>query len=74
MPLYEYVCQKCQHEFEYLVRSADDQPVCPRCESQRLQRLLSVPAAHSGSSPSMTGPDPGTCGRPQCARGCQFGG
>ena len=35
MPLYEYVCQSCEHEFE-IVRRFDDPPVshCVRCGGQ----------------------------------------
>ncbi len=48
MPIYEYACGECQREFELLVRSSE-QPVCPNCGAVKLERLLSVPAAHSGT-------------------------
>ncbi len=31
MPIYEYSCTACGHEFEELVRG-DEKPVCPSCE------------------------------------------
>ena len=35
MPIYEYACQQCQHEFEVLLRGAETAD-CPECESDRL--------------------------------------
>jgi putative FmdB family regulatory protein len=46
MPLYEYVCRACGHEFEALVRDATVPP-CPSCKSQDLERLLSLFAVSS---------------------------
>ncbi|MGL6194559.1 MAG: FmdB family zinc ribbon protein, partial [Thermoguttaceae bacterium] len=48
MPIYEYVCPKCNSEFELLVRS-NEKSVCPSCGSTKLNRQMSVPAAHSNS-------------------------
>ncbi|MFO0879439.1 MAG: zinc ribbon domain-containing protein [Gemmataceae bacterium] len=43
MPLYEYVCQECQHPFEALV-SRDEEAACPQCQGHQLARQLSLPA------------------------------
>lgn len=40
MPIYEYECRACQHEFELLVLK-DTVPACPACKGQDLERLLS---------------------------------
>ena len=42
MPIYEYACKKCQHEFEVSQRITDD-PVrtCPACRSRQVKRLIS---------------------------------
>jgi putative FmdB family regulatory protein len=42
MPIYEYLCAKCDHEFEREQRITDD-PVksCPSCRSRRVKRLIS---------------------------------
>ena len=32
MPIYEYRCTKCGHEFEKLVRLGVLNPMCPICE------------------------------------------
>ena len=42
MPLYEYRCRACRHQFEVLVR-AGSTPSCPSCQAADLERLLSVP-------------------------------
>jgi len=41
MPLYEYQCRTCGHEFERLVRPGDDAPSCTSCGSADLEKLLS---------------------------------
>jgi putative FmdB family regulatory protein len=70
MPLYEYVCNNCRREFELLVRGSE-KPACEDCGSERLTKLLSVPAAHSGGSkefgmPSSDMPGGGSCGMGGC--------
>jgi putative FmdB family regulatory protein len=76
MPLYEYACQSCQSQFELLIRGSE-QPHCPECDSSRLEKLLSVPAAHSAGSSELPVCQPmpsGGCGLPQCGQGdCAFG-
>jgi putative FmdB family regulatory protein len=42
MPLYEYVCEQCQHPFEALV-FGDEQAECPQCHSNKLARQMSLP-------------------------------
>jgi putative FmdB family regulatory protein len=48
MPLYEYECQRCHHQFELLVR---EQTVlaCPSCQGEDLQKQLSVFAVGADS-------------------------
>ncbi len=54
MPLFEYRCETCSHDFEILVRNGE-QPACPDCGEVHLQKLFSEPAvAHvAGSGPSL---------------------
>src|SRR5688500_8118550 len=40
MPLYEYQCRTCAHEFEALIRTGDT-PKCTSCGSEELEKLLS---------------------------------
>ncbi len=65
MPIYEFICQDCQAEVELLVRS-QDKPECPKCQSKRLERQLSVI-----SSPTTSGSQsqPESCGLPRCCGG-----
>ena len=46
MPLYDFQCKACGHEFEALVRH-NDTPACPSCQSGDLERLLSTFAVSS---------------------------
>ena len=49
MPIYEYRCRTCSHEFEMLVLK-NTAPVCPQCQSVELERQVSVPAVKSEST------------------------
>jgi len=73
MPLYEYQCQSCSHQFELLVRGGDT-PQCPSCCSTALERRLSVFAAHAnGRSREMTAPGAcGHCGDPRGPGSCSI--
>ena len=53
MPIYEYRCQACEHEFETLVLGKDE-PECPSCQGQDLERLLSLPRVHSSTTKAMS--------------------
>ena len=50
MPIYEYVCRQCGHEFEWLTRDGE-KPICPSCNRQELDKKLSLPAAHTSPTP-----------------------
>jgi putative FmdB family regulatory protein len=63
MPLYEYACQACEHEFEALVRGHET-PECPSCHSTKLERQQSTFAARSTSGSAAVSEVPmGACGR-----------
>lgn len=45
MPLFDYVCQSCSHEFEALQGINDDAlSTCPDCGKEKLQKKVSAPA------------------------------
>ncbi|EMI47426.1 FmdB family zinc ribbon protein [Rhodopirellula sp. SWK7] len=75
MPLYEYECDHCHETKEILVRNPDEKAACPDCGSEKIQRLLSVPAAPSmgRSLPVSGGGMPESCAQPRCCGGgCQI--
>jgi putative FmdB family regulatory protein len=49
MPIYEYTCRSCNHQFETLVRSGDT-PACGACGGTDLERMMSLPAVDSEGS------------------------
>lgn len=40
MPLYGFHCERCDEEFESLVRH-DEKAACPSCKSKKVSRLMS---------------------------------
>lgn len=43
MPIFEYRCKACEHEFEALVLPhTAAEPECPECHSKDLEKLLSA--------------------------------
>jgi len=77
MPIYEYHCEPCDHDFEALIRGAGDVARCPKCGGVEVAKQLSVPAAaqtgrgRAGELPicgDSAAPAFG-CGRPQCGGG-----
>jgi putative FmdB family regulatory protein len=70
MPIYEYVCQGCEHTFERLVRRFDEEVACPECASGSVDKQFSVfaVACAPASGPARC-EAPGTCGAGACAGG-----
>ncbi len=48
MPIYDYSCRACGHKFEALIRK--NEPTCPECQGQDLERLMSLPSIKSEST------------------------
>ena len=46
MPLFDFVCRACSHQFEALVRGTAP-PTCPKCQSSDLEKQLSTFAMSS---------------------------
>ena len=73
MPIYEYACKSCGHEFEELVRS-DERPVCPACGDDKAERQMSVPAAHMATSGQSSCPSRDACEMSHCCnQSCHHG-
>jgi putative FmdB family regulatory protein len=75
MPIFEYVCQKCSHQFEALI-FGDQKPACPKCHATKLSPQLSVFAVSAKSSSSSAGPRAsgacGSCGDPRGPGACSM--
>lgn len=41
MPIYEYICQNCKKEFEFLTHGKEA-PICPQCKGNNLSKKFSV--------------------------------
>lgn len=44
MPIYDFLCKKCDRHFEFLVRGSNT-PICPECASPEVEKQVSKPAA-----------------------------
>ena len=75
MPIFEYVCEKCDHEFEALVYGSE-KPECPKCHGKKLTAQLSVFAVAAKGSSSSASASPvsgcGTCGDPRGPGACSL--
>lgn len=70
MPIFEYICEGCEHEFEALVYGGQ-KAECPKCHGKKLAPQLSV-FAMSSKSASRAAPEAsslGSCGSCGDARG-----
>jgi len=76
MPIYEYACKECSHEFEALVYGSQ-KAACPKCSSKKLAPKLSTFAV---SAPGSTAPRAamapgggcGSCGDPRGPGSCSM--
>lgn len=73
MPIFEYVCQDCSHQFEALVYG-HQKAECPKCHSKKLTPQLSVFAvAAKGASASANERGAcGSCGDPRGPGACSL--
>ena len=46
MPIYEYACPSCGHEFEQIVRLSAPAPACPECGGDEVDKKISLAAFH----------------------------
>ena len=71
MPIYEYRCQGCGHQFETIV-GGSTRPQCPECQGNGLEKLLSVFAVGAQSQEMAPASGCGTCGDPRGPGACQL--
>ena len=75
MPIFEYVCNECNHRFETLVQGARTAE-CPSCKSTSLAKQLSVFATAAKGEAVAAGDFPvgacGACGDPRGPGACSM--
>lgn len=74
MPIYEYGCHDCGHEFEELIRCSDPKVNCPKCGGEKCDKLMSAvcfrsKGADGSTAASSSGGGCGGCSAASCA-GC----
>jgi putative FmdB family regulatory protein len=67
VPLYEYACQECEHEFEALVFNGE-KVECPQCRSEKLQKQMSLPGRPKTALPTTACQSSGPPCGPACSR------
>jgi len=74
MPIFEYLCENCDHEFEALVYGKQ-KAECPKCHGKKLKAQLSVFAVSAKGTSSMavsSGGECGSCGDPRGPGSCSM--
>ena len=74
MPIYEYICKKCDNQFELLIFNSEKKVSCPECKSKNIKKNFSTFSAINSSSdtsnPSCVTPacgyNAGACGSGMC--------
>jgi len=74
MPIFEYICQECHHQFEALVYGKE-KAECPKCHTKKLETQLSTFAVSAKGSSQSSAPMGacGSCGDPRGPGACSRG-
>jgi putative FmdB family regulatory protein len=77
MPIFEYICKECHHQFETLIYGKQ-KAECPKCHATKLEPQLSVFAVSAKSSSASASPASstracGSCGDPRGPGACSLG-
>ena len=68
MPMFEFVCGRCSHEFERLVRGASITAICPSCGGKKVVKKFSVfGSKSSGKFTSSQGGGCASCSKSSCS-------
>lgn len=53
MPIFEYLCEECGHEFSELIRSKQEEAEleCPKCHEKKFKKLISSFAHITNAQP-----------------------
>jgi putative FmdB family regulatory protein len=63
MPIFEYLCKDCGREFEKIVPRYDSPADCIHCNSENVEKQLSVFAVAGGSKDDFSATSDAGCGR-----------
>ena len=72
MPVYDYKCINCKNNFDFLHLGKEEKVECPKCKSEKVEKLISIPApakiSNNYSSPqtSFSGSSGSCCGGGSC--------
>jgi len=57
MPMYEYICKSCDHQFEILQRMGEGAEglSCPKCGEKRVEKQFSTFSSSGPSTPTSAG-------------------
>jgi putative FmdB family regulatory protein len=74
MPIFEYICKECHHQFETLIYGKE-KAECPKCHATKLEPQLSVFAVSAKGSSASASPTRacGSCGDPRGPGACSLG-
>ncbi len=68
MPIYEYTCVQCGHEFEKLVFNTSTPIACPTCHAHKVKKKFSTFGMKSaGTFVSSSGSGCAACSSSSCA-------
>jgi len=65
MPIFEYLCKDCNQAFEKIVPRHDSPADCIHCNSENVEKQLSVFAVAGASKETASDAGCGHCGAPQ---------
>ncbi|MGA1794247.1 MAG: FmdB family zinc ribbon protein [bacterium] len=54
MPIYEYICRSCKKGFEKLILKESQSILCPYCQSEDLERVLSLCGVKDGTKKGLS--------------------
>ncbi|HDL08531.1 MAG TPA: zinc ribbon domain-containing protein [Desulfobacteraceae bacterium] len=56
MPIFEFVCEKCNHLFEKLILSPNEPaPICPKCRHADVKKVMSAGNSRPNGIPTGSG-------------------
>ncbi|KJR41272.1 FmdB family regulatory protein [Candidatus Magnetoovum chiemensis] len=68
MPIFEYLCNKCDNSFELLVYGDKKEILCPKCNSKDTKKKLSLFGVNGVDNPVQSSSSGcSSCGKSSCS-------